>query len=980
MYEIPNQLQYKERIVFNLTFEQLVYAIIFAIPIILLVRSSFSIFVKIILSIVLASIATSFMYFDLLTILKSGYTWLKLRKIDNNKFENYIGIEKIEDNLVHFKNKSVAVLKIEPINFSIKPEKEKETISLAFQKLLNSIEEPIQIVMTTENLDMQDYLKALRKNSNKVTKKYEDGLLEEMNKREVFNRIFYIVVPGGKDISTRLQVLEERLRSIGLKTTKVKNHELLEITSKIKFPEREIVDDKGFKGRIERLYDYFSNQENNVDYLKIGEEYLRTIYAYGYPRTVETGFIDKIVSSLGDFDLSLHIEPNTVENTFIQLNRELQKQRADLYAAKLKNQLNPSLEIKYADTRKTLEHLQKGDEKLFNLSLYVTCKAKSKEHLDFLTKKVESELNSLLIIPKKSNFEMLQGLVSCLPILRNELKIKRNMPTKALSAFFPFTSSFFSFDKEGVWLGINKNNIPIIKDIFSLSNPNGVVLSQSGGGKSYFCKLLVSRYLVNGTRVMVIDPQGEYNSLVSACKGQRIELSKDSETIINPMDLMGHSYIEKRLSLMDLMKIMLGDLSDIQKAFLDKAINIAYKKKGITEREDTWNNQPPILGDLHKALRSLEKSVSRLEKTTINSLANRLDMYVGGVFGFMNRKTNIDFDNKFVSFDIGNLPSQVKPSIMFLVLDYIYMKMRSNKEKKILLIDEAWSLLSRAEDAGHIFEIVKTCRKFNLGLLLINQEVEGLLESRAGKSVLANSAYTLLLKQKPAVIEAIRKTFYLSEKERAHLLTANIGEGLLIMEDDHSEIKVIATPEEHKLITTNPNEVKSKVYPTGKGKNVSINIDLNRRFFRYSELSKEEIKFLIDDDYKIIKHKSLVSGKRETFLIKPRHKESETHIFATHDLSDYLISKGFKPKLYASKKPDIVFKKRGKLCALEIETGTVLEKAPNQLREKVEMLNKNYDSWFFVVTNRNKVSKYRKYGPTLDFKYIRRQIDKFLKE
>ena len=66
---------------------------------------------------------------------------------------------------------------------------------------------------------------------------------------------------------------------------------------------------------------------------------------------------------------------------------------------------------------------------------------------------------------------------------------------------------------------------------------------------------------------------------------------------------------------------------------------------------------------------------------------------------------------------------------MFLVLDYVYMKMKKDLDRKILLIDEAWSLLSRTEDAGYIFEIVKTCRKYNLGLLLINQEVEGLLTS-----------------------------------------------------------------------------------------------------------------------------------------------------------------------------------------------------------------------------------------------------------
>ncbi|MCF7900560.1 DUF87 domain-containing protein, partial [Candidatus Babeliales bacterium] len=637
--------------------------------------------------------------------------------------------------------------------------------------------------------------------------------------------------------------------------------------------------------------------------------------------------------------------------------------------------------IKYKDTKGILEELQKGNEKLFDVSLTINCRADSVEELNLLARKIESELNSLLIIPRKPLFQMLDGLKTCLPLTKNYLGANRNITTSALSAFFPFTSSFSRFDESGVWLGLNKNNIPIIKDIFKLANPNGIVLAQSGGGKSYFCKLLITRYLLNGTKVMVIDPQGEYNALVSHFKGQRIDLSKDSATIINPLDLMGHNYLEKRLSLIDLMKIMLGDLTDIQRAFLDKALNLTYKKKGITNKPDTWNNPPPILGDLMKVLQQMEKDASKLEQATINSLSSRLEMYVNGVFSFFNRKTNINFDNNFVCFDIGNLPSQVKPTAMFLVLDYIYMKMKSNLDRKILLIDEAWTLLSRTEEAGYIFEIVKTCRKFNLGLLLINQEVEGLLDSKAGKSVLANSAYTVLMKQKPAVIDNICKTFHLSEGERIHLLTANIGEGLLMMEDDHTEIKVIASPAEHELITTNPDELNNqKKNPEKKviPKEVKVRVDENKRYFRKSKLNKDEIKFLLEDGYQIQKYKSLLTNKMETFLLLPRHNESHMHLFMVHNISEFLEKNGIETELYTTKKPDIVFKIKDKRYAIEVETGTVLSKI-NRMEEKVKLLNQDYDEWFFVITNKNKVKIYKKYGDAVDKRYVKLRLNKLIK-
>jgi len=977
MYEIPQQLEYKEKIVFNLTFPQLAYALIF-FPFVFsfLFKLNASLPVRVFLACIPGLLAVGFMFFDLRTHLKNWYTWFRFRDLNTEeKLNKALPCGEIKNDLIYFEKKKLAILKVESINFSMKPKKEKEAIAYAFQKFLNSIDFPIQILMTTETLNLNKYLNYLRgkiidENGQEIFDSYKQHMKSLVEDNSAMDRNFYVVIPETSDISIQIKLCEERLHGLNLKTRRVRDSGLKDIFLKI-------FEKKEFPKRVKNSPDFLSVEGENEE----NQKFHKIIYAYGYPRKVENGFLDRLVSCSGNFDFSLQINPHPIEQTLILLNRELQKQRADLYASKIKNQFNPSLEIKYKDTKVILEELQKGNEKLFDVSLTINCRANSVEELNLLTRKIESELNSLLIIPKKPNFQMLDGIKSCLPLAKNFLKVNRNITTTALSAFFPFTSSFSGFDESGVWLGLNKNNIPIIKDIFNLSNPNGIVLAQSGGGKSYFCKLLISRYILNGTKVMVIDPQGEYNALVSHFEGQRIDLSKDSATIINPLDLMGHDYLEKRLSLMDLMKVMLGDLTDMQRAFLDKALSKTYKKAGITKKPDTWNNEPPILGDLMKVLNQMERKASKLEQSTITSLSSRLEMYVNGVFSFFNRKTNIDFDNKFVCFDIGNLPPQVKPAVMFLVLDYIYMKMKSDLDRKILLIDEAWSLLSRTEEAGYIFQIVKTCRKFNLGLLLINQEVEGLLDSKAGKSVLANSAYTVLMKQKPAVIDNICKTFHLSESERIHLLTANIGEGLLMMEDEHSEIKVVASPKEHELITTNPDELNSVEKKPEKNetpRNVKIRVDENKRYFRKSKLNRDEIKFLLDEGYEVRKFKSLLTDKMENFLLLPRHNESHRHLFMVHNASEFLENNGIETELYTTKKPDIIFKIKGKVYAIEIETGSMLSRK-KALEERVVYLNENYDEWFFAVTNRNKVAKYKKLGDSVDVRYLKRRLNKILK-
>ena len=980
-YEIPQQLEYKEKIIFNLTFKQLGYAFLFGtIALLIFFKLPLNIYIRGILSGYCSLIGALFMFFNFDKFLKEFINWYRNKKISGEKFRNFKNIKEIKDNLI---NNNIAILKVEPINFKIKPEKEQKAITETFQKFINSLEFPIQILINTTTLNLKKYLSLLKKRINKTYQKlfksYKKHLKKTIANNSVMNRNFYIVIKNADNI--KINIIGDRLDNLNLKYKRLNDKELKKLTNKF------------FESN------YLLNEKNYIE----DNKYNRVISAYGYPRTVEIGFLDKIVSCAGDFDISLFIEPYPIETMLVNLNRELQKQRADLYSAKLKGILNPSLEIKYADTRKILEELQKGQEKLFNISLYIKCKAESLEELNLLTKKVESELNSIMIIPKIPYFRMLQGYKSTSPLAENLLNINRNITTSGLSAFFPFTSPFLQVDNTGIWMGLNKNNIPIIRDIFKLTNPNGCVLATSGSGKSYFTKLLISRYLLNNVKVIVIDPQGEYRNLVNVFNGQRIDLSRNSKTMINPLDLMGHDYTEKRLALMDLMPIILGELTEPQKSFIDRAITKAYTQKGITEDPESWNNKPPILGDVLNVLKSLEKEAITLEKTTIRSLINRLTMYVDGVFSFLNKHTNINFDNNFVCFDIGNMPKQVKPVIMFLVLDYVYMKMKDDLERKLLVIDEAWSLLGRTEEASYIFEIVKTCRKFNMGLLLINQEVEGLLSSDAGKSVLANSAYTLLMRQKPAVIDSVQNTFHLSKQERITLLTAGIGEGILIIDDDHSELKVLASNEEHKLITTNPDEIieQSKTKKSSKIKNqcttkdsvkfkcksspkrlqpeVSINVDEYRRFYRHKDLNLDEIKYLLTKKYQIVEKHSIVSEKKEKFLLRPRFNESINHLFLTYDIAEFLEKKGIKVSKFITKKPDIVFELNKKKIAIEVETGKRYRSARKELVKKAKRLNENYDYWFFVVTTKNDVSKYRKLGKTIDPRCLSNHLNKLVK-
>ena len=1002
-YEIPQTLQYKERIIFNLTLEQLLYASSFGtVAALLYAKLPLSIPIRVGIALVPVSIGLTFMYLDLWRRLSDFWVWYRFRgaTMFEPKMKDFLKLKAIEDGCYYMQirkgEKRVAVLVVDPLNFKIKAKDERDGIIRSFQKFLNALDFPLQIVMYTDDLNLGSYLRDLEGRVQKTTNQtyrdlfraHQNNMDALMKERTTHNRRFFVVVPENEmGLDAQINIVTELLKNMNLHYVRLGGRQLIRVLIKFFNNPRGRTD---ILKKEKSLYNIIAPEEivNSKDHIKVNEYYNRVVSAVGYPRIVEEGFLDKIVTAAGNFDLSIHIEPFPIDTTLVMLNKEIQKQRADLFAAELKHSFQPSLEIQYQDTRAVLNSIQKGEEKLFNVSLYINVKAKDLKELDILTKQIQSQLNSILIVPKVAKYRMAHGLRSVLPFGINELGIRRNITTQALSAFFPFTSPFLILEKGGVFLGLNKNKLPIIKDIFSLSNANGAILATSGSGKSYTGKLIISRYLMSGTKVIVIDPQSEYTKLTEKYGGSVITLSRDSDTMINPLDLLGHTYVEKRLALLDMFKVMFGDLSEVQKAILDRAISKTYERRGIGEHTYT-DKAPPILGDLYRELEFMSQKTSVYERTTYIALLNRLRMYIDGVFSFLNRETKINVKSNFVTFNIGNLPKQVKPLMMFLILEYAYTTMILDRERKLLVIDEAWSMLQGADEEGFIFEVVKTCRKFNLGLLLITQDVADLLGSKAGRAVLANSSYTMLLRQKAAIIDSVADVFHLSFAEREHLLTANVGEGLLMMENDHQEIKIIASPEEHNLITTKPDELLSLEAnippdtPPAK-RRMLIELDLSKGFYKKSVLAPEEIEYLLKNGYAEHKHVPLYQKTHSVFLVKRVSNHTFEHTFLLHAIYEELLQYTNKVATDETARrdsinPDIIFtNEQGEQVALEIETGSNLKFHPKYLTAKVAKLNQTYqDRWFIILTSTFWYQRYiTAFGHAV---LLRRHIPRFLK-
>src|SRR5690606_4068808 len=238
-----------------------------------------------------------------------------------------------------------------------------------------------------------------------------------------------------------------------------------------------------------------------------------------------------------------------------------------------------------------------------------------------------------------------------------------------------------------------------------------------------------------------------------------------------------------------------------EEAVLDRALVLTYKLKGITPDPDTQKNEPPLLEDLYKVFLGMEEPEA-------SGLADRLERYVkGSAAGLFDKPSNIDLNNTFTVFGVRDLEDAVRPVAMYVILDYIWTNIRRSRKKRILVVDEAWFLMQNPDSAKFLFSLAKRARKYFLGLTTITQDVEDFISTDLGKAIVTNSSLQFLMKQSTSSVDKLAEVFYLSSGEKNLLLSSNIGEGLFFAGSAHVALQVVASPDEHRLITTNPREL-----------------------------------------------------------------------------------------------------------------------------------------------------------------------------
>lgn len=590
--------------------------------------------------------------------------------------------------------------------------------------------------------------------------------------------------------------------------------------------------------------------------LKVGEHYVRNYVMQGYPSYVRVGWLDSLYNYSGNLDTIVLVEPSDDRASIDQLTKQITSLQAQ-YEQEAKEGKTSNL-IAYSDKIHALEEqrrkIELNYESMYNVGIFSNLTSTDMEDLDRRAEVLEAELKGRRANFLPTNYRMLSGYKTALPLDHNYFKDKlRNFTTGSLVACMPFIRGEICHP-DGVYIGLNEytgNNVMIdFYDKHSVNNTNISIFGRAGSGKTFFTSLLTMRSCLKGIRSAIIDPEGEYSGIARAMGGVVIDMAADSKTMINPFEvseeeeldndgkLTGRSIVnlaEKYGDLVDLICICANDVDQEQKSLISSVIIKLYKNFGITEDPNSLYDKSvtsfdgvispkgkpirqPQFSDFYNLLHEEIKERIQEDSTDPGTLAlrkmyNKLGMFCkGGAYPLLDCQSTINVQAiqsaPIVSFNVSKLEEgTLRPIGMYIAMSYVWDKIvkRNYSIKKRVIVDEAWMMLNE-NYAGHEYtasfleKCARRIRKRNAGLCVASQNFIEFANCSQGQAVLMNTAVKMFLKQNETDIDALQEKFKISNGERDFLLTSKTGEVLIKTDTDSAICKVSPFKKEIDLI------------------------------------------------------------------------------------------------------------------------------------------------------------------------------------
>lgn len=711
------------------------------------------------------------------------------------------------------------------ISFSKANYEEQESIFLKWVEYLHSFNysDHIQVICFGNPVKTQNYKKqyvynedSLTENENKIAKELNE-LIENClgDKEEILCETRQVVITTtaesykeAQDIFLQYQLrTEEKFKELKSKIRKVSVEERL--TSLYNTFNINLKEDNGINNIINyskennlTIYDVLAPKEDvsfrEKNYINIGnQKYIRVLYVSKLPRSVTPRFYNRI-TTLENFNIitTLNITPTNPAKVIKMVNKKISGMKTErLEKIKKANKNNytyeavkdEKLEDSIRDAQGLRDALQKKKQKLFTNNMLICIQANSLEELNKATKAVKGIADECVIGLYNLDWQQLEGVQNCLSFGWNKLQIQRSLTSESTATNVPFNTKDL-MHSDSLYYGVNlvsKN--PVFCDRKKLLNGNGCVLATSGAGKSFSVKLMIEQVLLRYPQdeVIVIDAQGEYIPLIKAFNGQTLNISTSSNTFINPFDSSLqyekgedalNSKIEFSLAFIESI-VSSNGLTGEQKTLVDRCTKNIYEEYQIHNFDEKY--EPDFIKFYEELLKQPELEAK--------NLALVIERYVLGGMDIFSKKTNVEIKNRFISFDISELPRSIQTTGYLVILEHIMNRLKRNKtlgKHTWIFIDEFHILLANQYSADYIARIYKTGRKENAIPTIITQNIADVIKSEQGCKILSNSEFAMLLKQKPLDLPVICKIFNISEEESKYVIDSPAGQGLIVYGED----------------------------------------------------------------------------------------------------------------------------------------------------------------------------------------------------
>lgn len=711
---------------------------------------------------------------------------------------------------------------VDDINYNLGDDVQQNEMLENYCTFLNTLDDTVdcQISVRNSEINIKDFenkilVKPSHDGFDDIRNEYNDKVLREnLSKgQNAIRKSIYITMtikaPDEETAQRKFNTIDLEVKNsfdrIGnTQLRPLSNQERLEMLKDIFIgvdtPIPEITKEDIEKG-LDKVYcapDYF---EFKSDYFLFGEYYAKCIFIKEYPSTAGDNILNDLMSS----NIQLLVTTNIFAYDTAAARKLVQRQitavetnmaQRESAAAKAGN-FSSTMPVKIrnqVDSYKILyDMITTEDQKLYSVATIIMVTAKSYDELKTNTEIVVNALKRNGCLHSEMKWQQEDGMCDVLPVgTQRKFEWNRTLPTESIGIFVPFNVKEVQ-QPGGLYYGLNKlsNNIISYQRIKSLINPAGFILGCPGSGKSFSAKReMVSVFLTDPRAdIIIIDPEREYPSIVNMFGGTSVKISTGSKNYINPFDFdiallndEGIDVIADKCQLIESFISVMNPnrpLSSQEVSFIDRCVNKTYLESHYLETFD--KNDIPTLGDFYSIMKAETEDIDPKIK---QDLLITLEMYVKGSAKYFNNRTNVEVENRLISYDIKDLTGILKTQAMLLVLDNVWNRLSANRDKGVptwIYIDEIHVLFRDSYCLAFIRDLYKRARKYGGVLTGITQNVEDMLRDDDCRTMLSNSEFLMLLKQSAPDSIKLQETLHFTDSELIYVNNIGSGEGLMVL-------------------------------------------------------------------------------------------------------------------------------------------------------------------------------------------------------